>query len=273
MRAGAESAALRGFISPLGDCHHHVVEGLFEAPQVLISVPELEPVFHVAFLHRLERPPDQDQWSRHPIGREDRQSGRRHERAPPPGVYVAYSPATAPTGVVLVARTDGDLMLALRLLGEALSRLDEDLPVYGARTLEDVVDQRLGGRKFSIALLMVFSGLAAFLGAIGIYGVMSYAVAQRTREMGVRLALGAKRSDVVGLVLKHGVQITVLGLGLLGAVASSRLVSSQLFEVGTADPLTYGAVAVILGSVSMFASYVPARRASSTDPLEALRHE
>ncbi len=198
-----------------------------------------------------------------------------HERPAPPGVYAALSPATAQTAVILLARMEGPPLQAVPAVRRIASRLDADLPLYGTRTLEDVVARRLGGRKFSITLLLAFSALAVLLGAVGIYGVMSYSVTQRTREMGVRMALGAHRIDVVRLVLRHGVRLTVLGLllGLAGAIGSTRFIESQLYEVDAADPLTYVAVAVLLGAVSVMASYMPARKASRTDPLEALRHE
>jgi len=198
-----------------------------------------------------------------------------HERPKPPGVYAPYGPTTSNTDVILLARTAGDPIATLTPLRSILSRMDSELPVYGTRTLQDVVDQRLGGRRFSIVLLSIFAGLAVMLGAIGIYGVMSYAVTQRTREMGVRLALGARRSAVVRLVLRRGAGMTALGLalGLAGSFGAAYLVRTQLFEVGTNDPFTYVVVTAVLGGVSMLASYLPARRASATDPLEALRHE
>jgi predicted permease len=198
-----------------------------------------------------------------------------HERPAPPGVYAALSPATAQGTGILLARMEGPPLQAISAVRQITTRLDADLPLYGTRTLEDVVAQRLGGRRFSIALLLAFSALAVLLGAVGIYGVMSYSVTQRTREMGVRMALGAHRIDVVRLVLRHGVRLTVLGLflGLAGAVGATRLIESQLYEVDAADPLTYTAVALLLGAVAVIASYMPARKASRTDPLEALRHE
>ena len=198
-----------------------------------------------------------------------------HERPPPPGTYAATGNATAPSSAYLLIRSGGDPLRVVPQLRSIVRELDADLPVFGTRTLDDVVRQRLGGRRFSVSLLLLFAALAVALGAIGIYGVMSYAVSQRTREMGVRLALGARHADVVGLVLGHGIRLTVLGLilGLVGALISTRLVSSQLYGVEQNDPLTYTAVSAVLATVALLASYLPARRASRTDPLEALRAE
>jgi predicted permease len=196
-----------------------------------------------------------------------------HERPAPPGVYAAAGNAVAPSSAYILVRTATDPLQIIPRLRTLVEALDPDLPIFGTRTLEDVVRQRLGGRMFSISLLGIFAAVALLLGAIGVYGIMSFAVTQRTREMGVRLALGAKGADVVGLVLRSGIRLTLLGLliGLVGAWASTRWISSQLYGVEATDPLTYAVVAVLLGGASLLASYMPARRASRTDPLEALR--
>jgi ABC-type antimicrobial peptide transport system permease subunit len=198
-----------------------------------------------------------------------------HERPAPPGVYAAAGNSVAPSFGYLLLRSATDPLQLIPQLRDLVRELDPDLPVFGARTLGDVVGQRLGARMFSISLLGIFATVALLLGAIGIYGMMSYAVTQRTREMGVRLALGAKSVDVVRLVLKNGIRLTVIGLaaGLIGAWLCTRWISAQLFGVEPSDPLTYAVVAVVLGGVSLMASYVPARRASRTDPLKALRAE
>lgn len=198
-----------------------------------------------------------------------------HERPVPPGVYAAAGNAVAPAFAYLLVRSATDPLQLVPRLRELVQELDPGLPVFGTRTLDDVVRQRLGGRMFAVSLLAIFAAAALLLGSIGIYGVMSYAVSQRTREMGVRLALGAKGVDVVRLVVRHGVRLTVLGLalGLAGAWLSTRWISSQLFGVEATDPLTYVGVAVLLGGVSLLASWLPARRAARTDPLEALRAE
>jgi len=198
-----------------------------------------------------------------------------HERPVPPGVYAAAGNAVAPSTGYLIVRSATDPLQLVAPLRELVQGLDPNLPLFGTRTLDDVVRQRLGGRMFSISLLGIFATVALLLGAIGIYGVVSYAVTQRTREMGVRLALGAKGVDVIRLVVKHGVRLTILGvaLGLVGTWVSTRWISSQLFGVEPTDPVTYTVVAGLLAGVSLLASYMPARRASRTDPLEALRSE
>jgi putative ABC transport system permease protein len=197
------------------------------------------------------------------------------ERPAPPGVYAAAGNAVAPSTGYLLVRTATDPPALVPRVRELVQGLDPDLPLFGTRTLDDVVRQRLGGRMFSVSLLGIFATVALLLGAIGIYGVVSYAVTQRTREMGVRLALGAKGVDVIRLVVRHGIRLTVLGLalGLIGAWVSTRWIASQLFGVEPTDLVTYGAVAALLGGVSLLASFMPARRASRTDPLEALRSE
>jgi predicted permease len=141
--------------------------------------------------------------------------------------------------------------------------------------MQHIVTESIAGKRFTMTLLGVFAGLALMLASIGIYGVLSYMVGQRTREIGVRMALGAQKFDVLRIVLKDGAQMTLAGiiLGMAGAFALTRLMRSMLFGVKPTDPLTFVAVAFLLCAVAMLACYVPAHRAMKVDPIEALRHE
>ncbi len=157
----------------------------------------------------------------------------------------------------------------------ALAQVDPGLPLFGVRTMTQVVAEHASGQQFLALLVGLFSALALVLAAVGIYGVLSYLVTQRTREIGIRMSLGASRANVLTLVLKHGVRLAGLGfvLGLIGALAAGRLLSSLLHEMRPSDPATIVLTALSLGAVAMLACYVPARRAAKVDPIVALRHE
>ena len=133
----------------------------------------------------------------------------------------------------------------------------------------------LASRKFTVALLALFAGTAVFLAALGLYGVINYGVTQRTQEIGIRMALGAQRSQVLGLILRGGLRITLLGvaLGWIAAFGIVRLLRNQLFGLSVFDPAMFAGTATILAAVALFATYVPARRATKLDPLEACRYE
>jgi putative ABC transport system permease protein len=150
-----------------------------------------------------------------------------------------------------------------------------ELVVHNVEGMEKTVADTIASERFSMALLGIFAALALALAAIGIYGVLSYMVGQRTREIGVRMALGAQQLDVLRLVMKNGVQMTLVGvaIGLAAALLLTRLMRSMLFGVQPGDPLTFAAVAALLGVIAMLACYVPARRAMKVDPIEALRQE
>jgi putative ABC transport system permease protein len=141
--------------------------------------------------------------------------------------------------------------------------------------MEQALAKSVAARRFSMILLSVFAALALILAAVGIYGVISYSVAQRTREVGIRMALGAQTIDVIKLVVRDGLKLVVIGVlvGLGGAVMLTRLMTTLLFGVAPTDSLTYGAVTVILIAVALAACYIPARRATKVDPLVALRFE
>ena len=150
-----------------------------------------------------------------------------------------------------------------------------DLPVAAVRTQQEILDRSLSRTSFAMTMLAIAALMALVLGAVGVYGVISYTVAQRTREIGVRVALGAQRMDVARLVLKQGLVLTGLGVGV-GLVASlglGRALSALLYGVEPTDPLTIGAVCVALMAVGLAATSLPARRAASVDPIEALRSE
>jgi putative ABC transport system permease protein len=135
--------------------------------------------------------------------------------------------------------------------------------------------ESLSPERFSATLLTLFALIALMLASVGVYGVVSYSALQRTHEIGVRMALGAQRKDVLKLVLGHGAKLAVVGvaLGLIGSLLASRLLNTLLFGVSARDPLTLAAVSVLLGGVALLACYIPARRAMKVDPLEALRYE
>ena len=143
------------------------------------------------------------------------------------------------------------------------------------RTMQDVIAKSVLPRKFAMLLLSIFAGLAMLLAAIGLYGVMSYSVSQRTPELGIRMALGAGKTDVLRLILGQGMRLTAIGLllGLMASIALTRLISGLLFGVSARDPLVIGLVAVLLGGAALIANVVPAQRAMKVEPLVALRNE
>jgi putative ABC transport system permease protein len=153
--------------------------------------------------------------------------------------------------------------------------VDRDLPVYRVTTMERMVADSLAQRRFSMFLFGVFAALALVLAVVGLYGVMSYAVAQRTHEIGLRMALGAQGRDVLRMIIGQGMTLVAvgLGLGLLGALMLTRVMSSLLYGVSATDPLTYAGIALLLAAVAFLASYIPARRATKVDPMVALRYE
>jgi putative ABC transport system permease protein len=153
--------------------------------------------------------------------------------------------------------------------------VDRDLPLARIMTMNQLIESSMGQRRLSTALLGVFAGIALVLASLGIYGVMSYTVAQRTRELGVRVALGASRQNVLGMVLRQGMTLAVIGvaIGLAGAAALTRFMASQLYDIRATDPLTFATVTGVLAVVALGATLVPALRATRVDPIVALREE
>jgi predicted lysophospholipase L1 biosynthesis ABC-type transport system permease subunit len=156
-----------------------------------------------------------------------------------------------------------------------LHELDRDLPMYGVRTMAQRVEESLARRRFSTWMLALFASLALALAAIGVYGVMSYLVSQGTREIGIRMALGATRQGILGLVVRQGMVLAMTGvaIGLVGALLLTRVLNSLLFGVGVTDPLTFATISLVLAAVALVASYIPARRTARIDPTIALRCE
>ncbi|HEV8366343.1 MAG TPA: ABC transporter permease [Pyrinomonadaceae bacterium] len=172
-------------------------------------------------------------------------------------------------------RTNLDPLTIASTIRRELQAVDPNLPIFRVRTLEDQVDESLGRERLVTTLASLFGALALVLASLGLYGVMSYSVTQSTREIGIRMALGARGVDVLRLVVKNGMTLTAVGLalGLVGAFALTRLISSLLFEVTPTDPVTFVSVSVFLCLIALLASYIPARRATKVDPLVALRYE
>jgi putative ABC transport system permease protein len=172
----------------------------------------------------------------------------------------------------LVIRTAGDPAAFATTLRREVQALDKDQPIYNVRTMDDVVMNSLGTRRVSMQLFAVFAIAALLLAAIGIYGVMAYTVTQRTQEIGIRMALGAQRSDVLGLVVRQGMTLAAIGVvaGLAGAFSLTRVMASLLFNVRPDDPTTYLAISFLLIVVAFLACYLPARRAAKLDPMIAL---
>ena len=179
------------------------------------------------------------------------------------------------TVTAVVLRTEGDPMAVMGPVRAAVKKIDPREVVYNVRTMDDVVASSFAARRLAMILLSVFSGLALVLACVGIYGVISYLVGQRTQEIGVRMALGAQQRDILRLMLGHGARMALVGagIGVMAALGLTRMMANQLFGVSAHDPLTFAGVALLLIAVAIVACYIPARRAMTVDPMVALRCE
>ena len=177
--------------------------------------------------------------------------------------------------MALVMRTAGEPTALGATVRAAIAEVDPMQPIYDLQTVESVVSTSLGQRRFTLTLMLVFGLVALLLAAVGIYGVMAYTVAQRTQELGIRVALGATPGGVLTMVLRDGMTLVAIGLavGVGAALALSRLVSSLLYGVGAVDAITYVVIAGALTLVALVAIVVPARRAMKVDPMVALRSD
>jgi ABC-type antimicrobial peptide transport system permease subunit len=197
----------------------------------------------------------------------------------PPQIYVSleseYRYFWGLSGVVLGVRTAGNPTVLIDSVRLQMRDLDSTIPVYNVETMEDHVGRALLVQRLCGALFGIFGAVALALAAVGMYGVMSYSVRQRTQEIGVRIALGARPGDVMGMLVRRGVWLTSvgMGIGLVLALAISRIVGAFLYRVSSTDGATFAGVSILLFCVAMAAVFIPARRAASMDALRSIRHE
>src|SRR5262249_49142600 len=186
-----------------------------------------------------------------------------------------YLPSIRAGGAAVVVRRRGDPLALTASVREAVREVDRDQPIANVRSMDQIMSSMAGQSRFGALLLGVFAAVALLLSAIGIYGVIAYSVAQRTREIGVRMALGAQGRGGLGLVIGQGMKFVLIGVGvgIAGGLALTRVLSSLLFNVSATDPLTFVCVSTLLALVALLACYVPARRATKVDPMIALRSE
>jgi putative ABC transport system permease protein len=205
-----------------------------------------------------------------------------NQTRPAPTLYSPLAQVSSSTGrtwrsfgMTLAVRTDGDPLKAVSMVANSIREVDAEVPLLNIRTMDDAVSASLSPQRFTMLLLAAFAGTALLLAAAGLYGVMAYLVTRRTREIGVRMALGAVAGDVLRLVIGQGMWTTIVGMaiGIGGSLVLTRTMQSLLFGVSAMDPLTLVGVAALLAAVSFLACWIPARRATKIDPLIALRYE
>ena len=190
-------------------------------------------------------------------------------------MYLAYLQDTNPSAMLLYARTEADPKALFGVLRREANALDPNLPLTGMRTMEDQLDESLSNQRMMAGLSVFFGSLATLLAAVGLYGVMAYTVSRRTREIGIRVALGAGRGTLLNLVMREVVVLTALGVAIAipAAIVLTQLVRTQLYGVAPADPVSIVLAALVLVAVALLAGYIPAERATRVNPISALRHE
>jgi putative ABC transport system permease protein len=178
-------------------------------------------------------------------------------------------------GLALVVRTEGAPLLLAATVEQTIHSIDKDLPVFNARSMDQLLDNAIARQRLTMVLLTGFAVVALLLAAVGIYGVVSYSVSLRTHEIGIRMALGAQAGDVLKLIAGQGMMLALIGvvIGLGASLALTRLMESLLFGVSATDPATFVVIALLLAGVALLACYIPARRAAKVDPMVALRYE
>jgi putative ABC transport system permease protein len=203
--------------------------------------------------------------------------GSALEKDPSAAMYLPYwqGDISDLSEMALMVRTNVDSQSMAGVLREEIRKLDAETPIAEIKTMERVVSESVSRRRFQMFLLSIFAGVAMLLAAVGIYGVVSYSVTERTNEIGIRLALGAERRDVFRLILKGGMIPALMGvsIGLVAAFAFARVIKSLLFGVSATDPVTLFAIAAALAIVALLACWIPARRATKVDPMLALRYQ
>jgi putative ABC transport system permease protein len=178
-------------------------------------------------------------------------------------------------GMTVVVKGSGDPNQLISSARQQVKSLDPDQPIYSPRTMGDIRAESVAPERLNLTLLSLFAGIALVLAIVGIYGVMSYSVTQRTHEIGIRMAIGASRADVFRMILGHGMKLTLIGIavGLVGAFALTRLMATMLFGVEPTDATTFASIAVLLIVIALLACYLPGRRATKVEPTISLRYE
>jgi putative ABC transport system permease protein len=196
------------------------------------------------------------------------------DEQPQPDLYIPHSQQQL-NAMIVVVRTKGTTSDLIPIVRQEMKQMDPDLPLSDVQTMEERIGRSVGQRKLTMLLLAAFAGIGLFLAALGTYGVLSFQVTQRTQEIGIRMALGAHRKDVLNLILQEGIILAVAGtaVGFFGVWGSSRFLRSLVFGISTFDSSTFAAVAILLTTVALFACYLPARRATKVDPVTTLRYE
>ena len=191
-----------------------------------------------------------------------------------PKTYQSHLQA-ARSGMTLIVQTTANPKGLIGAVRSEIWAVDKEIPVYDIKTMKEVLYASVARERFTVLLLTIFASVALILSAAGIYSVMSYSVAQRTHEIGIRMALGAQMKDVLKLVVRQAMILAMIGVavGLAGAFTLTRLISSLLYDVSVTDPVTFGLISLLLVSVALVACLIPARRATRVDPVIALRYE
>jgi putative ABC transport system permease protein len=255
-------------------------DGLYSTPVVIINeafarkfFPDQNPLGHR--INPAMSPDNRPLPMREIVGVAADARSKNLSEAPEPEVYLHLPQCPATSSFSVLLRTTRDAQSIATFVREAAAGVDPAVPIYQVRSVDSYLSSTLTQPRFNGLLLGVFAAVALLLTAIGLYGVMVFSVSQRTQEIGLRLALGARSGEVFKLIVGQGMKLVLLGLvvGVAGALVFSRVIKQLLFGVGPADPLTFVAISLLLLIVALIACYVPARSASKVDPLVALRHE